>query len=475
MKQSPSPRRTRSSLSGLLHPAVAALWLLFTVTASRAATHYVDGNNASPIPPYLTWASAATNIQDAVDASLVGDEVVVTNGIYATGSRTAPDSLSSRVVVSKPLWVHSLNGAQVTTIQGYRGPIATNYGDGIRCVYLTNGSSLSGFTLTNGAANNSGGGVECGPVNVTISNCVIVGNATATFGGGVDNGTLYNCTITGNVATNGAVSSGGGANFSTLYNCVVTTNTSIGGGGAVLATLNNCIVSGNSAVQGGGVNDCWLTNCLLSGNWATDSGGGAYSGSLFNCTLVGNSATNIGGGGYGFDSFHDHANCVLYNSIVYSNQAAMAPECECTQYDCCTPDNQSLSSGNIPGPPQFVDPADGDFRLMRTSPCIDAGNNAYISATTDLDGHPRIIGGTVDMGAYEFVPSPSMRIGRASPNITLAWPLWASNFVAQETGSLPTNSDAWSNVAATVSQTATENVVTVPSTNSAKFFRLFLP
>src|SRR3989442_32746 len=68
-----------------------------------------------------------------------------------------------------------------------------------RCVYLTNGAALIGFTLTNGVAA-AGGGVWCESPSAMVSNCTLVGNSVAGSGGGAYNGTLNNCTLTGDSA-----------------------------------------------------------------------------------------------------------------------------------------------------------------------------------------------------------------------------------------------------------------------------------
>jgi hypothetical protein len=51
--------------------------------SALAATHYVAQHSTNSTPPYTNWATAATIIQDAVEAAVEGDEVVVTNGTYS--------------------------------------------------------------------------------------------------------------------------------------------------------------------------------------------------------------------------------------------------------------------------------------------------------------------------------------------------------------------------------------------------------
>jgi hypothetical protein len=61
------------------------------------------------------------------------------------------------------------------------------------------------------------------------------------------------------------------------------------------------------------------------------------------------------------------------------------------------------TSGNIPVDPKYVSSSANNFHLQPGAPAIDAGDSfAPNLPTTDLDSFPRIVNGTVDMGAYEF-------------------------------------------------------------------------
>lgn len=359
--------------------------------SAGATVRYVNVNGTNATPPYTNWATAATLIQDAVDAAASGDEVLVTNGVYAAGGSAAgANVLVNRVAVDRPITLRSVNGPQFTLIQGYQVPGATNGDGAIRCVYLTNGASLIGFTLTNGAtrwvssdptfAEASGGGVWCESRNVVISNCVVTGNSAHGSGGGVYGGTLYNCRLEGNDATGFQLSELGG-----------------GGGGAYWALLYNCIVAGNRSEVGGGAYYGNLNNCIVKDNHASNHGGGGFACTFRNCTVVGNSAVGGGGGA---------SECNVYNSIIYYNTAPDYPDrVSCwTENSCSTPLGSfgGFGSGNINNAPLFVNMVGGNLRLQPSSPCINAGHNSHAVGLTDFDGNPRIKGNTVDIGAYEF-------------------------------------------------------------------------
>jgi parallel beta-helix repeat protein len=417
----PSPF-TRMKFFQFKSRLVPAIWLvcfllLCAASGAWAATNYVNINNRTPSAPYTNWSTAATNIQIAVDAASPGNVILVADGVYQTGGRFVNGAISilaisNRVAVTKPLTLLSVNGPGRTVILGRQVP-ETFYDSGAngngatRCVYLTNGAVLSGFTLINGATQtsfgdallSSGGGVWCQSSNVVVTNCVIMGNTAYYSGGGAYSGTLNNCILSGNSVSGSSYILGGGAVASSiLNNCMLSGNSAprANGGGASFSTLNNCTLSGNSAVDGGGADSSTLNNCILSDNSAS-FGGGAHYGTLNNCTLSGNSAIGDGGGVY---------SGTLNNCIVYYNNSSLYPGEEnfysSELNHCCTTPLPASGVGNFTNAPLFVNQAGGDFHLQASSPCINSGMNSSAQGTTDLDGNPRIRGGAVDVGAYEF-------------------------------------------------------------------------
>jgi hypothetical protein len=213
----------------------------------------------------------------------------------------------------------------------------------------------------------------------------------------------------------------------TVTHCTFRGNsTDISGGGMYNNQSNpamaNCIFTGNSAQRGGGMRNTQnsnptLTNCVFMGNWVETRrrpgdivGGGAManknsSPTLTNCTFSGNSADSRGGGMLNESSSSRLTNCILWDDtpeeiyvsggtpvITYSDVQGGWP-----------------GEGNIEADPLF---ADADCRLQLGSPCIDAGDTSAIppSVGVDLDGNPRVMNGTVDMGAYEGGTAPTTGI-----------------------------------------------------------------
>ncbi|MDA3926312.1 MAG: chitobiase/beta-hexosaminidase C-terminal domain-containing protein [Kiritimatiellae bacterium] len=332
-----------------------------------AKTNYVDAVSGLDINDGLTPATSKKTLQAAVDVAESGDVVLAAPGVYDQGGRPEGaasegyDSLTNRVCIDKALTLRASNGPAETLIVGQRGTadngLASN---AVRCVLATySGTMIEGFTITNGhtmahddwSDDSLGGGVRCGYSGVTLSNCVLSGNA-AYFGGGVYYGKALSCRFIGNTAEEW-------------------------GGGAEYGTFENCLFVGNSAgTYGGAVSDGDL---------------------LVHCTVVGNSA-GTGGGGTAWTAFN--------NSIVYYNTAPQNPNYSWGwSFDgSCTvpmPDNSYMVLADAP---QFANTNDwSDLHLTLYSLCIDGGSADYtISESTDLDGQPRIAGEAPDIGAFEW-------------------------------------------------------------------------
>ncbi len=311
---------------------------------------------------------------------------------------------------------------------------------------------LANVTLSGNSANR-GGGIYNGTTAPTLVNVTFSGN-TAESGGGMCNEDS-NPTLTDVMFNDNWASIGGG-----MYNLRsnptltgVTFNGNSGGSGGGMynqdsnPTLTNVIFSGNESEAGGGMDNQHssptLINVIFSGNVAGwgGSGGGMQNqdGSnpvLVNVTFYGNSASDDGGGMANYGGSSTLANCILWGNTAPAGS-------QISNWENTTTINHSLvegsggsgpgwdpslgvdGGGNLDADPQFVD-ADGlddvvgtpddNLRLASTSPAIDAGDNAALPPDSldldgdgdtgeplpiDLDGRPRIVGGIVDMGAYE--------------------------------------------------------------------------
>ena len=284
-------------------------------------------------------------------------------------------------------------------------------------LYDSNGGSITavGFTVENGTATGSGGGVYAHSYapsgnggTVTLSNNVITGNSVATGSGAgafafsystsgiAGTVTLANNIITENSAT-GRSTSGGGVYASS--------GSSSGTAGTIVITNN--VVAGNNAGYAGGV---WAE--------ADSSSGVAGTVVMTNNTITNNSAEGSGGGTLVYAFGNSGGTVNVYNNIVWGNSAATGGDIflnysatgEASGYN----NNYAMMYGtwthagnNINSDPLFV-PGD-DSRLSSLSPCIDAGSNAAPSLpSTDVEGDPRVMDGnvdgiyTADIGADEF-------------------------------------------------------------------------
>jgi len=339
------------------------------------------------------------NIQDAINASIDGDTILVTQWHYYENidfrgkaiiltsvepndpnvvENTIIDANGDGIVVSFHLdegpnsvitgftitGGHAEYGAGICC-WGESSPtishcfIKANYADDIpgskgAGIYYVGSSSISGCTISDNSADESGGGIYCEGASVTIFDCNISNNS-GYDGGGIycesSNTDISNCSINNNLAGE----EGGGIyciyGDLTISNCHIIGNSAGGGGGGggikcrygILA-ISNCIVNGNSAddSNGGGIHcsesgSPTVSHCTISDNSA-HSGGGIYgSATISDCNVSNNRAYRSGGAVYCEGGSPTISNCIISsNSAGNGGGGIICDGCRDTTVGDCT-------------------------------------------------------------------------------------------------------------------------------------------
>ena len=391
-----------------MRKAVVVFGVLFLAAVCQAGTIYVD-TDAPGANNGTSWLDAYRFLQNALTAAVSGDTIQVAQGTYqpdantaypsGTGDRNATFTLKNGVTINGGYAGYGQPYPDARNIRGYEtilsgdldendGPDFTNRGDNSFRALDGEGVNptavLDGFIITAGDGSTSGGGMKCYNGSPTILNCIFVENRS-NCGGGIR---CYESSIT-------------------ITNCIFNGNRSLGGNGGGM------FISGSGNVT--------ISNCTFANNQTEMDGGGIRN--LSSGTKITNSIFwgNIDAGG-------TDESAQIYTSSLNIN------------YCCVQGWTGSLGGeGNIGDDPLFVDAngpddifgtEDDNLHLLAGSPCIDTGDNSAIppSVVTDLDGHPRIVNDTVDMGVYEYseVTEPIIRV---SPS--------ALEFSADEGGANP--------------------------------------
>lgn len=397
-------------------PGIVTLLALFAPSLALPATIHVPQDQPT--------------IQAGINAANPGDTVLVAAGTYV-------ENINFN---GKAVKVVGASGPKVTIIDGGKLNSVVTFGSG-----ETTASILRGFTIQNGNATNGigeGGGIAVEGASPTIVDNVITNNE-ACEGDGIGVG-FGSPIIEGNVIIKNFDSTCGGiggagvgirgaSSAQVLHNTISNNSTNSYGGGIALwsgnAVLirNNVITNNFAASNGGGIsmfNDASsvvIAQNLIAGN-SSATGNGIYW-SNPPLVLVSNTVRDSQKASGGATVWADGFCCsitIVNNIIVASAGATNAVTCNFADFPpnsftfndafstngpsyggICT--DQTGINGNISADPLFVNVAVGNYRLQSRSPAINAGNNSAPDLThKDLAGKPRIVGGTVDLGAYEF-------------------------------------------------------------------------
>jgi len=319
-------------------------------------------------------------------------------------------------------------------------------------VILADEAKVSDSLIIENHIQNDAGGLTINARFITFINNTVSGNISdSARGGGIYlNGSVIELTDN-NISHNICSRFAGGGVYASAAVINVSNNTisfnqahNEGGGivivGSSQARIISNIIRNNTSESGGGIhivnaNNAYVINNIISDNTAVQLGGGVRLGEahntsvthyLINNTIVGNNSSLPGGGGV-FVSMEMDGSCAeIHNNLIYGNSADAGNDIYiendrnfnsiASQVRLFNSNLSQSSAGTyIQMPfaidfsnlnnadPLFVDPDNGDYHLREGSPCINTGSNAAPGLPgTDKDGIPRIVGSSVDMGAYEY-------------------------------------------------------------------------
>ena len=386
------------------------------------------------VPPFTNLATAATNIQAALDLAMDGTVVWMDEGRYP---------IDETLFHHRPVTLKSLYGKESTILDGMDErtviqmwnpasqiegiSIVNGNGGNGGAIAALGGGRIVGSTIASNKAENGGGIFGYGLVSV--SNCDIAYNAAVPGAGSglkMEGGEVVNCRITHN-GTDGS-GTGGGLSIvdTTVRSCSVSMNQAlVGGGMRILGSswIDRCIVVSNVATMyssrsilaiGGGIlydyGGGYLANSLIAWNESAAGGGIAFSlsgPSIVNCTITYNSSAN-GAGCYHLNSSTKYTNSIISHNLGDETKSIS----EFFPYPSPKFINTDPGLGVV-----FQDVPRGDFRLRGESPGINAGTNLPEQVDgLDLDGKPRILDGIVDRGAYEQYPPAQDTDGDGLPD-----------------------------------------------------------
>ena len=422
--------------------------LLSALIVSSAA-----GSGSGSLRAQIAAAHSGDTISFA--PSLAGQTITLTGGTIAIAK-----SLTIQGLGANQLTIMGYSGPRSFNITGSTNQVAirdltiTGFA-GFTGGAISNSAALtvSGCTLSGNSSvyysptnwEGGPGGAIYNTGTLIVNNSTLSGNRAEDGRGGIGGagGAIFNTgtlTVSGssfsnNTAGTGYYADGGGgaicnyAGTATISGCNLSGNTAYIGGGAISSiggalTVSNCTIANNRVLGFSGYSYDEDGNVILVAGSSSVGGGlfvpGAGTLSIDHSTVAGNYAV----GGYGDPGYEGRGYgggisggaVQLYDTIIADNNAEIGPDVDAggsvTSLGHNLIGNASGVSGFVASDLLNVNPQLGPLQnnggptqtmaLLAGSPAINAGDNANAGAYDQRGaGFPRIVGGTIDIGAFE--------------------------------------------------------------------------